>query len=660
MPKILRLRNIGDTGLNSDFAPWELPPEAITSGVNFRVFAGQIRTSGGFANLVTQEDDFKPAYLQFVNSPVGLYWLLLGASYVYAYDGVTWHNVSSWGTDPSPLIDGDEFFWTGCTLGRIPIINNPQNVPEWWDQNTGNQFIPLPWDATQDWGQKGVRCRVMRSYKNFLFALNLHESEGEYPDGYRWSHPADINGIPYTWDKNDPSALAGRAQLGGASGAIIDGLTLRDSFVLYSQNAVNILDFTGGDFVFRRRKLTTTFGLFCKNALVEVAGVHLFLSDGDIVQNDGTQIQSIMHNQLRKRLTANANSAFYSRSFAVRNDTLKEVWFCVPEDNNQYPSTAYIYNWRDKSWAIRELPPYLAHGAFGPTVISTAGAYRYDAQVQSEDTLNWDLWTGRWSEQSRRWNDSDPIPPEPPDGDFIWGIGQDGLLYGYGVTHGSLDPDIIQGSTILAVYVDSSSDEVFLYPDSTEMIKGSDIITLLSGGESVVLTWNDTEIRYEASDVAFTLYVVTAVGTEIGLNITVDNAEVPPITPLTASGDILLGVDHDNHKVLMIDPDTNKDDIGTRIERTDLAIEGQDKVNTLTRMYPHIIGTELVRISMGSQDFAGGPVRWKAPVLFDPDTQRKVDIRTTGELHAWRIDSIGTGHWSLSGMDIEYSPAGKR
>ena len=65
-------------------------------------------------------------------------------------------------------------------------------------------------------------------------------------------------------------------------------------------------------------------------------------------------------------------------------------------------------------------------------------------------------------------------------------------------------------------------------------------------------------------------------------------------------------------------------------------------------------------IQFGSQDYPGAPVRWKPAVVFNPSTDRKIDIRTTGELHAWRFQSIGKIAWKLSGFTIEFERAGVR
>jgi len=71
-------------------------------------------------------------------------------------------------------------------------------------------------------------------------------------------------------------------------------------------------------------------------------------------------------------------------------------------------------------------------------------------------------------------------------------------------------------------------------------------------------------------------------------------------------------------------------------------------------------GSTPMRIRVGSQDRAGGVVRWKDWVEFDPSTDRKIDVRTTGALHCYRIESIGTGKFRFAGIDIEYEVDGVR
>lgn len=548
MPELLNLRTAGVKGINSDVKPWELEAEYMTSGANFRIFAGAIRASGGsntwttatapnliadeLGNLVVDElgnqlvdslgGTFNPGFILPVASTSADYWIAAGRNDVQVFDGATWTSIAS--TEGYNGVGaGDELNWTGCMLGSIPVINNPQAQPEVWvPQSPGQQLTPLQWDAANTWQDKGFSFKVIRSHKNFLFALNLTEGANELPNSYRWSTAADINGLPFTWDETDLSALAGKAQIGGDAGTIIDGLSLRDAFAIYSENAITMLDFTADEFVWQARELSSTIGLLAKDCVTEVKGTHFFLSDGDIVRNDGNKIDSIIHNRLRRRLASGISEATFTNSFTVRNNALKEVWFCVPEEDSIYPNVAYVYNWKDDSWAIRDLPEAgVAFAAYGS---------------QAEATTTWDAWDGSWEEQQG-----------------VWGSRQ--------------------------------------------------------------------------------------------------------LTPLD---DTVIGVDSTTSSLIELDPALPTTDLGTVIERTDFPLEGHRQVTTITRLYPHIEGAGMLEIQVGSQDYAGAPIRWQPTQRFTPGVDRKLDVRTTGELHCWRLLSVGTISFDFSGMDVEYSRSGLR
>ena len=132
----------------------------------------------------------------------------------------------------------------------------------------------------------------------------------------------------------------------------------------------------------------------------------------------------------------------------------------------------------------------------------------------------------------------------------------------------------------------------------------------------------------------------------------------PTLTPLD---DTIVGVTPADGSVTFLDPGgTPDDDINTVIERTDFPILNDREVTSISRVYLSIEGTEILNIEFGSQQFPGGPVSWKPPVQFNPRTDRKIDIRSTGELHAWRFSSVGKGTWSISGMNVEFARAGQR
>ena len=69
----------------------------------------------------------------------------------------------------------------------------------------------------------------------------------------------------------------------------------------------------------------------------------------------------------------------------------------------------------------------------------------------------------------------------------------------------------------------------------------------------------------------------------------------------------------------------------------------------------------IVKIRVGSQDYPGSAIRWKAPVDFDAAVDRKIDVLTTGELHCIKISSEDSNTiWNISGLDLEYVMAGAR
>lgn len=517
----LVINELGLKGLNTDLAPYELPADYITFGVNFRVSGNELTTVAASYIWASPPAPFNAGHVMSVES-YGSFWIVPGRAAVWIYDGAGWFDISN-PAGYAGLQPDDELKWTSCMLGSIPLINNYQSYPEYWSpQSTSQAMTSLNFSPGVTWLQANKSFKVIRSYKNFLFALNLVEGGVEQPNSYRWSHPADINGLPYTWDENDTASIASIEQILGDSGPIIDGLTLRDSFCIYSERAVTVLD-QGGEFVFRARELSSTYGLISQNCIVEVKGAHYFLSDGDILRNDGNSIHSIIYDRIQARFNSQVNTSFYHRSFVVLNKALKEIWFCVPENASEYPDTAYIYNWIKESWTIKDLPPNVAFAAYGTI---------------TETPTTWATSTETWASTNATWGTESTTP------------------------------------------------------------------------------LNRTVISVDAS-----------------------TSDLVVINPLAQ---------------------TNGTPISARIERTDFPLAGHNNVTTLTRIYPHMRGTANLEIQVGSQEHAGAPVAWKPVQTFNPSTDRKIDVRTTGELHAWRFQSVGTGHWSLSGLTIEFTSAGKR
>ena len=131
MSELLKIDSIGNLGLNTDIADWSLPPEFITSGSNFRIYAGSVIASGGYKDWSTATTLFNPGHIQHVGATTGDWWVVLGRDKVYAFDGnAVWNDISSI-TGYAGLGADDELKWTSCLLAQIPVYNNPQSTPEY-------------------------------------------------------------------------------------------------------------------------------------------------------------------------------------------------------------------------------------------------------------------------------------------------------------------------------------------------------------------------------------------------------------------------------------------------------------------------------------------------------------------------------------------------
>lgn len=399
--------------VNTDLEPIDLGLTVFTDGANFKLTSKGITTFNGFktisapisastietwdtpdstwdADIYTweQSEPTKAGLLVYVPGSIESYFLVACLNRVIIFDGSNWSSVSP-DLPYLPSNSDSELLWTACKIGEALVLNNPQAYPTYWRPTVqGVQFLPLKFSPTATWKDVGKRANVVRAHKNFLFALNLRESIQDLPTSYRWSHPADTNGLPFTWDETDLSAIAGISSIESSGGSIVDGLSLRDSFVIYAERSIHILDYTGDEFVWRRRELTTSYGLLAVNCVVEVLGMHYFMTDSDIMLTDGNSVTSLLYNEFQSKFKDNLNQKAYKTAFTTANYSTKELWFCFPAGDSTIPDKAIVYNWLNNQLFYRDLPNIVSC-AVGPTLTSSE---------------TWDTAIGVWDGDTTPWN----------------------------------------------------------------------------------------------------------------------------------------------------------------------------------------------------------------------------------------------------------------
>lgn len=378
---LVPVKNVGQYGVNKDLSSAELPINAWTDSSNIRFLDGYANQFYGHGAVYGT-----PSVTPYHVMPVSLlgvrYWLYASDKKIYAVNSAAHTNI----TRQTATVDVDyaatKNSWTSTVLGGIPILNNGVDIPQFWNLGLATKCAALTnWPAT-------YTCAVIRSYKNSLIALNITKAGVNYPFMVKWSHPADPGTVPSTWDIADATKDAGETDLAEGYDLIIDGLALRDSFIIYKQQSVWRMDYVGGQFVYRFQKVLGTSGALNRNCIAEIDGQHFVLTASDVIIHDGNQATSVLDKQSRRYLFHNIDATYSTLAFVFKNPFLNEVFICYPESGSTSCNKAMVWNWVDKTISFRTLPN-INHAQAGAFESGLAQTWDSDSAPWSSDNSTW-------------------------------------------------------------------------------------------------------------------------------------------------------------------------------------------------------------------------------------------------------------------------------
>lgn len=349
----IQVDKAGEFGLVTDPSPQEIPPNAWTTMKNVRCEFAAVRNVWGYTAFDTPTD--LATYLVGLDFSGTWYAVYPSTDAIYSWTGGT-------ETDISRVAGyNGTSAWNGCVLGGVIILNNYSDCPQYWG-GTGD-CVDLIYSGSDTWdaydGSDGeYRAKVIRSYRNFLFALGISEGGTEYPYMVHWSNPADPGAIPDSWDYADPNTLSGRFDLGDTAGYVVDALALNDVLVIYKEDSVWIGAYTGGQYQFNFSKLAEAdgLGIYAQNCAVDIGGRHVVLGDGVLYMHNGSSVQNILKGRAAETLFDAIDPAYYQRTFLVHVARTTEVWVCYPPLGETVCTRAFVYNYAENSWSSRELP----------------------------------------------------------------------------------------------------------------------------------------------------------------------------------------------------------------------------------------------------------------------------------------------------------------
>ena len=379
---MINVPQVGAIGVNKDLSTHELPPNAWTDASNIRFLDGFAYQFYGHGE-VYNSPAFIPQHVVPCTVAGNKYWIYTTAAKTYAVansGGVTTHTDITHVTPRTGVVNS----WTSTLLSGIPILNtgDTTSVPMSWDLNLANKFVNLAnWPAS-------TYCKSIRAYKNYLIALNITKTSTNYPFMVKWSHPADPGAVPISWDITDATKDAGEYDLAEGADIIVDGLQLRDSFMIYKEQSVWRMDFTGGPYVFRFSKVLGTSGALNRNCIVEIDGRHLVLTGSDVIVHDGQQATSVLDKMSRRFLFRNIDINSRGLCFVFKNPFFNEVFVCYPSIGATSCDQAMVWNYKDNTVSFRALPN-INHASFGPVDNSLGGTWASDSAPWDSDLSSW-------------------------------------------------------------------------------------------------------------------------------------------------------------------------------------------------------------------------------------------------------------------------------
>jgi hypothetical protein len=391
---IVSFNNVGKVGIVPDINPVELPPEAWSNGQNVRFIDGKAEKFSGHS-AVFDPPAIAPYWLLPVSTASAYYWIYAGLNKVYVTDGANHFNLTrqSAGVDVDYAATADQN-WNGGIIGGVPILNNGLDDPQMWTPvNTGTRLQSLTYASASTWASVNYTAKVIRPFGQRLIALDVTKAGTQYPTLVKWSHPADPGMVPQSWDHTDTTKTAGEYDL-TEGGALVDCLPLKDTNILYGPGATWGMQLIGGNNVFRFYKLFSDSGIVSRRCVQTFQGRHLVFTPGDLVIHDGQRVESIVDNRTRRWLTNNVDETHYGRSFIAPNYLNDEMWVCFPAVGASLPSRALVWNYRDGTFGVRELPdtPHIGFGVVDPSESQVwnddAGAWDDDAEVWNKRAYN--------------------------------------------------------------------------------------------------------------------------------------------------------------------------------------------------------------------------------------------------------------------------------
>ncbi|MGL5013542.1 MAG: hypothetical protein ACRC6V_04520 [Bacteroidales bacterium] len=428
---IMKVRGIGGRGVVKDLPPFDLPPDTWNDAKNVRFVANRVEKMGGYMPVLMDgmPEEAPLAITSRNNTQDQIYGT---TDSLYLINGRQHLNVSKMHTDSGGVESHYKYnaspdsTWYYTTLSNAIVMNTPMENPQGlvpykaiFEEIPGWGY-PLKGKRPGDSGavQLDWKAGRIRSFRNYLVALGMEEGGLDLPQRVRWSNVAYVNELPPDWIEDDEAKDGGFNDLTDANGRVVDGVPLRDTFMIYTDQETYEMQYVGGVLIFNFKKLFSDSGILAPECAVEFEQQHFVISKDDIFTHNGSSKKPVASSRVKQYLIDEISSVNPLATKVFAYTPRKEIWISyvgpgqtsemerdpvtgdpVPKDPDisWTCNKAAVWNWEWDTWTFYEIPDSFDMNMVAPPDLTTHEWEDFSEEdVDYWDSPKWEY--EQWSE----------------------------------------------------------------------------------------------------------------------------------------------------------------------------------------------------------------------------------------------------------------------
>lgn len=459
---IMKVRKIGSVGVIKDLPSFELPPEGWSHANNVRFLANRIEKIGGYMPVLMDGMPDEPplAITSRNNTQDQIYGTAKG---IYLIQGRQHLNVSKQVKNPNHNPDAPnpeipelipyeyeaspDSTWYYTTLSNAIVMNTPlenpqglvpykatfEEIPGWGyplkDKRPGDEgAVQVDWKAGR-----------LRSFRNYLVALDMTEGGVNLPQRVRWSNVAYVNELPPDWVEDDEARDGGFNDLTDANGRIIDGVPLRDSFVIYTDQETYLMEYVGGILIFQFKKLFSDSGVLAPECAVEFEQKHFVITRDDIFVHNGSSKQAVASGRVKQYLIDEISSVNPLATKVFAYTPQKEIWITyvgpgqTKQDGDSNSDIQWtcnkcaVWNWEWDTWYFTDIPASFDMNMVAPPDLTTPEWEELGEEDDWWDSPKWEQY--QWSELGKDFIKRIPYIASPDKALYTLDVGEEHITW---------------------------------------------------------------------------------------------------------------------------------------------------------------------------------------------------------------------------------------